>query len=254
MDPSRVDRILDQWLAVAETGRPAAPARRVMVRTAISGLAVTVAGLAIVALAVVAFVRINPGPTGGGIPPAPVGTDTSVIASPTSSAGPTAPAASGSPVGASPGTPSPGAESAAPSPDVPVCTVDRLSARITRWEGAAGHRIADVELANTSTVACRLPETVRPQLVAGQGTILTDGTPRREGGSLVLTSGGVVTTLVDTDNYCGPAPVAPVSVAFVFDPGGRLVATPVSARDATVPPCLGAPGSAGSIQMHAWAP
>ena len=55
---------------------------------------------------------------------------------------------------------------------------------------------------------------------------------------------------------CGPAPAAPVTVAFVLAGGiGRVVALPVSATDTFgVPPCLGAPGSAGNIEMHPWAP
>ena len=57
-------------------------------------------------------------------------------------------------------------------------------------------------------------------------------------------------------NYCGPAPAAPVTVAFVLAGGtGRVVALPFSATDTSgVPPCLGAPGSAGNIEMHPWAP
>ena len=35
---------------------------------------------------------------------------------------------------------------------------------------------------------------------------------------------------------------------------GRFQATPVSPTDATVPPCNGDPGSAGSIDMQPWAP
>ena len=64
--------------------------------------------------------------------------------------------------------------------------------------------------------------------------------------------GAVVTTLVQASNYCGPAPAAPVSVAFVV-PEGRTVATPASPTDTTLPPCNGAPDSPGSIEMHPWA-
>ena len=59
--------------------------------------------------------------------------------------------------------------------------------------------------------------------------------------------------MVDADDYCGPMPAAPVSVAFVLGGGGRIVATPYSPTDATVPPCLSSPGSAGTITMHPWA-
>ncbi len=50
--------------------------------------------------------------------------------------------------------------------------------------------------------------------------------------------------------------VAPVTLAFVF-PGGsvRFVATALAPTDTSgLPPCFGAPGSAGTITMQAWAP
>ncbi len=61
----------------------------------------------------------------------------------------------------------------------------------------------------------------------------------------------MLSTLVQAGNYCGPAPTAPVSVAFAFDTF-RLEADPASPSDLTVPPCLGAPGSAGDIGMQPW--
>ena len=36
----------------------------------------------------------------------------------------------------------------------PVCLATQLSARIVSWEGAAGSRIANVRLYNTSFVSC----------------------------------------------------------------------------------------------------
>jgi hypothetical protein len=57
--------------------------------------------------------------------------------------------------------------------------------------------------------------------------------------------------LVDADNYCGPTPALPTTVAFVLpDDAGRLVAAPNPSG--TVPPCLGLPGSLGSIRMNGW--
>jgi hypothetical protein len=47
-----------------------------------------------------------------------------------------------------------------------------------------------------------------------------------------------------------------VSVAFIYPGGvGRFVATPLSPTDLSgVPPCFGAPGSAGAISMLPWGP
>ncbi len=254
MDRSRVSRILDEWLAVAGTARPPAAPRRVAVRSSVPGLSLAGAGLVLVALAVVAVLRGSPGPTSGGIPPAPSGSLATPIVSPApATAGP-----AGSPsetTSAATPTPSPAIRpTATPSSGVAACGADQLSVQITRWEGAAGHRIAEVEVANASSVACRLPGTARPQLVDGDGTVLIDGAPTPGTGRPLIVPGGTVTTLVDSDSYCGPAPVAPVTVAFVFRDGLRLVAQPVSPRDVTVPPCLRTPGSTGSIQMQAWAP
>jgi hypothetical protein len=121
------------------------------------------------------------------------------------------------------------------------------------WEGAAGHRTADLELTNAGTVTCRLATMARPQLVDGHGSVLIDGTDPGPSKTLTLAPGDVVKTFAQDANYCGPDPVPPVSVAFVLNGGGRFVATPLSPTDATVPPCNGAPGSKGDIEMQPWA-
>jgi hypothetical protein len=121
------------------------------------------------------------------------------------------------------------------------------------WEGAAGHRIAHVELTNQGS-PCVLEAMARPQLVGGDGSVLIFGTNPPPSDDLTVPSGGNLTTLVQAGNYCGDPPVAPVSVAFVLKDGGRIVAAPLSPTDTTVPPCLSAQGSAGDIEMHPWAP
>jgi hypothetical protein len=151
------------------------------------------------------------------------------------------------------------------------CDPARLTARITRWEGAAGSSIAHVEVTNPGPDPCLLAAVVRPQLVDAKGAVLVDGTsgaasaspatpspsPTASGPSAsprTVPVGGVVTTLVRVGNYCGPAPATPLSVAFVLPDGGRLVAAPLSPSDQTVPTCLGAAGSPATIEMQPWAP
>jgi Domain of unknown function (DUF4232) len=147
-----------------------------------------------------------------------------------------------------------------PSATVPAalgpCDPAMLAARITQWEGAAGHRIASVELTNAGSAECTVPALLQPQLADGSGAVLIDSPAPAPPADVSVTPGAVRKTLVQDGNYCGPAPVAPVSVAFVFPGGlGRIVATPLSATDTSgVPPCLGAPGSAGDIEMQPWAP
>ena len=122
------------------------------------------------------------------------------------------------------------------------------------WEGAAGHRIAHVELTNAGFEACVIQAKLRPQLVDGNRSVLIDGAaPAAPNPLLAVASGGVLKTLVQDGNYCGPAPVAPVSVAFVLADGSHVLAAPVSPTDATVPPCLGS-GFKADIEMQPWGP
>jgi len=191
------------------------------------------------------LVALRPTSTGVGTPgsPSPAAI---VIASPTPTATPTATPS------ARPTT----APTPKPTPAPPVlgpCDPKRLAARITLWEGAAGSRIADLELTNTASSSCFVQAMLRPQLVDGRGSVLIDGVAPGASSTLTVTPGGVLKTLVKAANYCGPAPQVPTSVAFVLASGGRIVATPFSQTDATVPPCNG-PGLPADISMKPWAP
>jgi len=123
------------------------------------------------------------------------------------------------------------------------------------WQGAAGSRIANVELTNTGP-ACRLAVMTRAQLIDGHGTILIDGPAPTDLTTLNVAPGALIKTMVRVGNYCGPVPGAPISLAFVLaGNAGRISARAVSPTDTVgLPPCNGAPGSAGSIEMQAWAP
>lgn len=223
MDPSPVDRILKDWSAVAsQARRPAAPPRGIALRSGLSTSTLAGAGLTVAALVVAVLWLGGRAPNGsGGIPPTSPDPSAAVTPSPVPTMGPCDPAS--------------------------------LPARITLWEGAAGHRIATVELTNSGPSPCTVPAMARPQLVDGEGTVLIDGSNPTGSDVLTMGPGDVLATLIQDGNYCGPAPVAPVSVAFVLSDGRRIVAAPFSANDATVPPCLGAPGSAGTIEMQPWA-
>lgn len=132
------------------------------------------------------------------------------------------------------------------------CDPADLAARITMWEGAAGSRIASVDLTNEGTVACLVPSVARPQLLDGQGLVLIEGEVARPAVGLLVAPGATLQTLVQDSNYCGAAPTAPVTIAFQFLDGDSLMATPLSANDATVPPCNGA-GEPAHIEMQPWA-
>lgn len=261
MDRDPVKRLLDDWASVARAARQ--PERAPRRRSA--GAARSTVGLLGAAAAAVAIV-IAVGWLGGRIAPGAVGASTapsapdvaaasatpSAVASPTGSpsAGPTT-VPSPSPSEATP-TPTP-----SPLPAVTACAPGDLAARITAWEGAAGSRIASVEVMNGSAASCSLPSTARPALIDGHRAVLAQGRVTNgsggsiDVGSIEIAPGGTVTTVVSVSNVCGAPPAPPVTVAFDLG-SGALIATPLTSSDATVPPCNG-PGQPAVIEMQPWA-
>jgi len=244
MSKDGVSRLLDEFSAVTTAApRPISPARRLTMRNRLPVATLTGATLVIVAVAVAAIVLGRPGPS------STVGSSPSTAAaSPAPSApAPSAPA-SVTAVVSPPATAAPTAR-----PTIGPCDPASLTARIKSWEGAAGSRIATVELTNRGTASCVLDALDRPQLLGGDGSVRIDGQSPATTDQLTLKAGAVVTTLVEASNDCKPAPVPPITLAFVFADGQRLVAEPLSPTDTTDPPCNGA-GSPGTIDMHPWAP
>jgi hypothetical protein len=115
-----------------------------------------------------------------------------------------------------------------------------------------------VSLTNNGKSTCTIHALATPQLVDGAGKILMQGTAPTSTSTLTLAYYDVVKTMVSAANYCGATkPTGPVTVAFVFPSGqGRVIATPASGGDPLfgVPPCNGAPGSAGQLDMQPFAP
>ncbi len=150
----------------------------------------------------------------------------------------------------------PSASPAAGGSVATACVTAHLAARITRWEGAAGHRIATVELRNTGPEPCAVPALMQPQLVDATGAVLIEGAPPQAPGTVTVPAGGTLTTLVQDGNYCRPAPLEPVTIAFILPSGaGRIVAANESTTGLSgVPPCSGDPGSnaPGDIEMQPW--
>jgi hypothetical protein len=137
---------------------------------------------------------------------------------------------------------------------VVACVVSNLSAQVTAWDGAAGNRVGTIVLTNNGPVACQLATLERPQLVDGNNTVLLDGDAPTSTDTILLAPSATVSTMVDDANYCGSAPKAPVTVAFVFADGAKLTAAPRSATDVFgAPDCFG-PGGPGQMTMHPWAP
>jgi Protein of unknown function (DUF4232) len=137
---------------------------------------------------------------------------------------------------------------------IQACGPGDLSLRVVSWNGAAGQRVATLKLTNTSSLACTFPTVTRPELLDGTGVVLLEGAKPGAAKQLALSPGASLSSMAEDSNYCGPTPVAPVTVAVVLGNAERVVGTPVSPTDTSgVPPCNG-PGNPGYIQMQAWAP
>jgi len=222
MDPSRPNRILEDWTAVAsEARRPAGAPRPVVVRSGLPSATLAGASLVVVGLLVAGVLVGRPAPNLG--------------------------------LGSSPSPGDPTASATAASASGGACRPADVDARITQWEGAAGSRIADIELTNTGSRACGLERMAKPQLVSGQGDVLIEGATPAGTTVIAFAPGDVLKTLVRASNYCGPAAQRWVSVAFVTSYDALFVAAPLTPTDTTLPPCNGAPGSAGTIEMQPWA-
>jgi len=157
-----------------------------------------------------------------------------------------------------------GSPSAAPSASalVSACRATDLHGQILGWGGAAGSRIADVEVTNATSRPCLMQGTPGLELVDAGGRVMIDSMTAGSAGQphvapadpkFELAPGGRLRTQVAASNYCGAAPATPIDIAFTLPAdGGRLLAVPgpgVSSAEAT-PPCLGSTGA--QIAMNGW--
>jgi hypothetical protein len=131
------------------------------------------------------------------------------------------------------------------------CAPSDLAARIVSWEGAAGNRIATVEM-QAGTNTCDVATQMRLRLVDGTDRTLADSGAAHGAVDLSVQPGDKLSTLVQVSNVCGPAPLPPVTIEFEIQTGHWLRAKPASPTDGTVPPCNG-PNQPAAIQMHDWA-
>jgi len=130
------------------------------------------------------------------------------------------------------------------------CTPSDVDAVITAWDGAAGSRIATVELRQIGASACVVDPQPQPWLADGHGDALITG-KAGTGTPIEIAPGQVLHTLVQVSNYCGADPAAPVTIAFT-QRDALFVATALSPTDVSgVPPCSGQTAPA-AIEMHPW--
>jgi hypothetical protein len=134
---------------------------------------------------------------------------------------------------------------------VAACTADELTGTITAWEGAAGHRIATIQLWNAGSVDCSVPELLRPALVDADGHALIVAAPAKASAPLTIAAGRYATTLVDMDNYCGAAPTAELRIRLYLPSEDSVEAAQGSGLPNPVdaPPCNGA-NAPSNIEMQ----
>ena len=218
-----------------------------------------------IVVGLVASVVLRPGPSSvsaAAFEPSPTPISAVAAASPTpgtpkpEETSPASPAPKASPRPTA--TPQPAASAAPASTE--TCRPNDLSGRILAWDGAAGSRIAEVELRNTAGADCTIAELTALRLVAADGTVLIDsseivGTPpiAPDAPATTVAAGGSIRTDVRVANYCGDLPKGAIGVSFSFArPSGTVVALPgadVSSADA-IPPCNGPIGP--EIEMNGW--
>ena len=172
-----------------------------------------------------------------------------------------------SPSSAALSSPSSGAVSSpspttAPSASISACRAVDVEGRILGWQGAAGSRIADVEITNTSANPCLIRGTPRLELLDSTGAVLIDsatagpsGEPHVAPGDTEfrVAPGGQLRTSVQVANYCGATASPPIDIAFTLPSGGgRFVAVPGTgvSSDLAVPGCMGSAPS--QISMNGW--
>ena len=252
MDPNRKsDRILSEWDAIVH--RAQRPARAARPRRSLAGLgaAFGLAGAGVLAAALIVAVLALGGRISssvGSSPSEPTSSQIAIVSVPPTPS-PTPSAVAASPAATATPAPTPKPVESTPPPVV-ACTDSHLRATIESWEGAAGSRIGNVTVTNTGAAECILREPVGLDLIDGSDHKLMSG-PGPAGPEVTLAGGASATTLVETSNYCDPAPTPPVRIVFNLGGGRFLNAPPASPNDATVPPCNGATVPP-SIQMQPW--
>jgi len=206
----------------------------------------------VVALSLVGCASQSPPPPSS----SPVSTENKPSASPVA----VVPTASPTPTPTATPSPSPNPTPIPTAKPTPVCLAAQLAAKVTSWQGAAGHQIASVTLTNTSSQTCIVQGVPEIELLDAHGGILIDSQTGGPGGlpnippgspAFQLVHGASLQTMVEVGNYCGAAAALPTTVAFVLPASaGRLVAAP--GPGGSTPSCLGSPGSLGSIAMNGW--
>jgi hypothetical protein len=142
-------------------------------------------------------------------------------------------------------TPSPSAAasgSTGPSaaPSQASCGDLDVDATITRWEGAAGSRIATLDVKNVGGSTCELGAPTVEKLLDGLGQpLITSTGDKAVGSDVTLANDQTAQLLVQVANWCTAKPAVPVSIDLTLSTGASFVAEPANGVTFDPPPCNG---------------
>jgi len=158
--------------------------------------------------------------------------------------------------GASPSATASGSPGASPSASqaAAACSVLDVDATITGWEGAAGSRIATVDVKNIGGSTCNLAAPMAEKLLDGIGApLITSTGDQAVGSSMALGNDQTAKLLVSVANWCSAKPTDPVSIGLTLAGGTSFVAEPANGVTFDPPPCNGAsqPTTVG-VQSSGW--
>ncbi len=178
------------------------------------------------------------------------------VGSPSPSPAPSVLTAAASPspapsAGPSPTPPPTSAPTPEPTPSAVPSDECDLQAAITAWEGAAGSRIATIQLMNAGPLGCSIPALPSARLIDASGRVLAQVVNPDNGDRIELAVGDVVSTAASVSNVCGNPPKAPITIQLDLGPKGVVTARPFSPTDGTVPPCNG-PTQPSDMSIHPW--
>ena len=107
-----------------------------------------------------------------------------------------------------------------------------VDATITRWEGAAGSRIAMLEVKNVGGSACELGAPTVEKLLDGLGQpLITSTGDKAVGSDVTLANDQTAQLLVQVANWCTAKPAVPVSIEANWLARRFLRAKPMSKRE-----------------------
>jgi uncharacterized protein DUF4232 len=132
-----------------------------------------------------------------------------------------------------------------------ACAARDLAGVITAWEGAAGHRIATVDLHNGGAADCLLPRYLRTALIDGTGRALIVADGVAQPSPITFPAGAYATTMVDMANYCSSAPSSPLRIRLYLEDASSVeVSAAAALSDQLDPPPCNGPNAAAEIQMQ----